>query len=264
MAVALLWPAAASDWLSAAESALPSVGPASREQPRQADATRTAGDCFENVVAIATTVDWEPVTLAADLRDTLGDLRWAFEVDDRIAQNPAEAVPDLVDDSIVTEQVPVGELERDPCFVSGPISSATVNIAPPEGAMPENVALKCLDEIANTPDPRMIGGWAAFEKHWAATGFCHRPLYFEEVNAERYGYTPGYSIQPFVSAGRFLATIPALPYLMVAHPPCECIYTLGHYRPGSCAPYRNHRLPGIVGAGVIEAAMVVGLVALIP
>ncbi len=92
----------------------------------------------------------------------------------------------------------------------------------------------------------------------------HRPLYFEEVNAERYGYTPGYCIQPLVSAGHFFATIPTLPYQMFAQPPCECIYTLGHYRPGSCAGYRPSRWPMHLGAGIAEAAVIVALVALIP
>lgn len=259
LAVALLWPAAASDRLSAAESEIPSVGPASREQPRQADATRTTG-----VVAIATTVDWEPVALVADWRDSLCQLQWAFESGDRLAQKQPDLSPEFADDTIVKEQVPVGKLERDSCYVSGPITNATVNIAPPEGKLPEDVALRCLDELTSNSDPRMVGGWAAFEEHWAATGFYHRPLYFEEINAERYGYTLGYSIQPFVSAGRFLATIPALPYLMVANPPCECVYSLGYYRPGSCAPRQCHRPAWCVGAGVVEAAVVVGLVALIP
>jgi hypothetical protein len=259
LAVALLWPAAASDRLSAAESTIPSVGPASREQPRQADATRTPG-----VAAINSKVTWEPLTLVADLRDSLNELQWPFESTDRLAQNGPALTPEPADENAASEEVPAGKPERNPCYVSGPISAASVNIAPPEGKLPENVALKCHDVIATTPDPRMVGAWSAFEEHWAATCFCHRPLYFEEINAERYGYTPGYCIQPFVSAGRFLATIPALPYLMVAHPPCECVYSLGYYRPGSCVPYRWHRPAACVGAGLFEAAVAVGLVVLIP
>lgn len=223
---------------------------------------RTNGD----VVTIATTVEWEPVRLAGtDVHDALGGLQWAFESDQSVAPNPADATPEPADEAIVDEQVPVGQLERDPCYVNRSITEVGVNIAPPEGKLPEDVALECHDQIASRRDPRWDHGWPGFVKHWAATCYCHAPLYFEEVNAERYGYTCcGYWAQPFLSGGRFLVTIPALPYLMVARPPCECVYSLGHYRPGSCAPYRWHRPACCVGAGVIEAAVAVGLVALIP
>ena len=68
--------------------------------------------------------------------------------------------------------------------------------------------------------------------------FCHRPLYFEEINLERYGYGCGWCLQPGASAAHFFGTVPALPYLMTVDCPHECIYTLGHYRPGSCPPWR--------------------------
>lgn len=219
--------------------------------------TRTAGD----VVAIATTVEWAPVVLVSDIREELNELQWAFEHPERVAQVPAPPESD----PIVDEQVPVGELERDPCYVSGPIVDVRVNIAPTEGALPENVAFECKDEIASTLDPRMIAGWSGYDKHWAATGFYHRPLYFQEINAERYGYTCGYCVQPLISGARFFGTIAALPYLMVAQPPCECVYSLGHYRPGTaCTPWQCHRPAARLGAGVAQALVVVGLIVLIP
>jgi hypothetical protein len=51
---------------------------------------------------------------------------------------------------------------------------------------------------------------------------------------------------------------------MVVHPPRECIYTLGYYRPGNRVPYRWKRPPWDSRAAAVEAATVVGLVFLIP
>ena len=92
---------------------------------------------------------------------------------------------------------------------------------------------------------------------------CHRPLYFEEIYLERHGYNFGCA-QPLVSAAHFFGRIPVLPYMMVVDRPCDCIYTLGHYRPGSCAPFRYHVAPLRAKAGLVEAGVVTGLVFLVP
>jgi len=152
----------------------------------------------------------------------------------------------------------------DACFVAQPLSNVGVNIALPEGNVPDDIAVQCAATAPANFDARLAHGWAMTEQHWSATGLVHRPLYFEEVNAERYGYTPSYAFQPLISAVRFSASTLALPYKMVVDPPRSCIYTLGNYRPGSCAPRRWHRLSLQVGAGVFEAAVIVGLVALVP
>jgi hypothetical protein len=101
---------------------------------------------------------------------------------------------------------------------------------------------------------------------WDAPLTCNNPLYFEETNLERHGYSPRYlrTIQPLVSGAEFFATIPTLPYQVVALPPSECIYTLGEYRPGSCVPYQINYPPWSPVGGVVEAGTAVGLVFLIP
>ena len=108
--------------------------------------------------------------------------------------------------------------------------------------------------------------WEPLGYCWESPALCHRPLYFEEVNLERYGYTSPRMrlLQPAVSGARFFATVPALPYLINARPPCECVYTLGHYRPGSCVPYRRHWPELRVLPTSVEAAAATGLVFLIP
>jgi hypothetical protein len=78
---------------------------------------------------------------------------------------------------------------------------------------------------------------------WTAAALCHKPLYFEDVQLERYGHMAGPWVQPFASAANFFCTFPILPYKMGLELPNECMYTLGYYRPGSCAPYLFDPLP---------------------
>lgn len=150
------------------------------------------------------------------------------------------------------------------CYQAPPLASMSTSIALPAGSLPTNVAHVCAAETPPTGDRRLYGGWACVEHHWSATCMHHRPLYFEEINAERYGYTVSYALQPVISAAKFFATIPALPYKMVVERPRDCIYTLGHYRPGSCVPRRCNRWPLNFGASAVETGVIAGLILLIP
>lgn len=99
---------------------------------------------------------------------------------------------------------------------------------------------------------------------WAASGVCHKPLYFEQVQLERYGHEIGPVLQPLVSAAHFFGSIPLLPYKMGIHPPNECQYALGYYRVGDCAPYMIQPIPWSLRGAAVEAGVVGGAVALIP
>ena len=107
-------------------------------------------------------------------------------------------------------------------------------------------------------------GWQPITFTWKASGLCHKPLYFEQAHVERYGHSTGPITQPLVSAGMFFLTVPILPYEMGLYPPCECIYTLGYYRPGSCAPYYLEPVPLSLRAGLIEAGAVLGAIYILP
>jgi len=100
--------------------------------------------------------------------------------------------------------------------------------------------------------------WCRTNFAWKATGLCHKPLYFEDVQLERYGHSWNPVLQPFMSAGHFFASVALLPYHMGINPPGECIYTLGYYRPGSCAPYMIEPFPISLRGAVFEAAAVTG------
>ena len=89
---------------------------------------------------------------------------------------------------------------------------------------------------------------------WKASGTCHKPLYFEDVQLERYGHSWNPIIQPFMSGAHFFISVPLLPYKMGLRPPNECVYTLGYYRPGNCAPYMFEPIPLSVRAAAAQAA----------
>lgn len=95
--------------------------------------------------------------------------------------------------------------------------------------------------------------WQPITFTWKASGLCHHPLYFEQVQVERYGHNLGPLAQPFASGAHFFLTVPIMPYKMGLTPPNECMYTLGYYRPGSCAPWILDPIPLSVRAGLMQA-----------
>ena len=170
---------------------------------------------------------------------------------------PSEEVKKPSDDAttnIATQQ----------CQPGRPISDLTTDIALPAGQLPTDIAAHCIEANPPAADPRTHGHWAWTSHHWAATGMHHKPLYFEEINAERYGYTASYFLQPLISAGRFYLTIPALPYKMAVECPRQCTYTLGQYRPGSCVPWRRQKWPLKATGAAAQVGVVAGLILLIP
>lgn len=124
---------------------------------------------------------------------------------------------------------------------------------------PENVAAKIFSqEPIEISDYGFHHDWAPMLAAWEAPAFYHRPLYFEEVNLERYGHKHRY-LQPVYSAAHFFGNALALPYKMGVNPPCERIYTLGHYRPGDCNPHDRHGLPfswrGVIYTGAFYSGI---------
>ena len=99
---------------------------------------------------------------------------------------------------------------------------------------------------------------------WAEPNYvCYERLYFEQPNAERWGWDLGF-IHPFVAAGWFFADVLVLPY-HAGTDPCrhyEC--SAGYCLPGDPAPYRLYP-PGLSATGFLaEAAFVTGLFLIFP
>ncbi len=137
-----------------------------------------------------------------------------------------------------------------------PISQITNDIAAPEGEFPNECTLG--------DEPFTGRNFQPICYSWAAPGLAINPLYFEEPALERYGHSCCPIIQPVISAGHFVLTIPALPWLMAIDPPNECQYVLGYYRPGECAPYVLDPIPFSVRAALVEGGVATALVFLIP
>ena len=114
-------------------------------------------------------------------------------------------------------------------------------------------------------DPELVPrNWVASTFTYQASGLCHKPLYFEEVQLERYGHTAGPIKQPILSTAHFFANIAVLPYKMGINPPMECQYALGYYRPGSCAPWHIPPIPFSVRGALTEAGVWIGGIYVIP
>jgi hypothetical protein len=106
--------------------------------------------------------------------------------------------------------------------------------------------------------------WLASSYQFHASALCHKPLYFEDVQLERYGHTAGPFRQPWISGAHFFLNIAALPYNMGINPPHECQYSLGYYRPGSCAPWMIQPIPLSLRGAAAQTGAVLGGVYLIP
>ena len=106
--------------------------------------------------------------------------------------------------------------------------------------------------------------WDETTYMWKASALCHKPLYFEDEALERYGHSWGPYLDPFVSGAHFFCKLPVLPYCMGVQPPNECVYALGHYRPGNCAPYMINPVPLSCRGGLFQAGAVVGAAAALP
>ena len=119
---------------------------------------------------------------------------------------------------------------------------------------------ECLLE-QTSPKPR---NWAMTTMTWKASNLCHTPLYFEDVNLERYGHTHGPILEPLVQSAHFFGNVLVLPYKMGVHSPHECQYPLGYYRPGNCAPWIRQPVPISAKGALTQAVTMTGLFWLVP
>ena len=141
-----------------------------------------------------------------------------------------------------------------------PIKDVKVTNAPPAGELPPDAAKDLLVE----KKPAAGRDWAETQFNWAPTELAHQPLYFDELALERYGQTVAPRLQPVISGAHFFGTFAILPYKMGLDRAHDCVYTLGHYRPGSCAPCVRQGLPFETDAALFEAGTWVALALLLP
>ncbi len=145
-----------------------------------------------------------------------------------------------------------------------PLTDEQIDTQLPEGLTPPDASEGLFDETRPAERVFRGGDFSYTDFHWAASNLRHRPLYFEDAMLERHGQTYGPYVQPIASGARFFLTVPILPYTMTVNPPYPATSTLGHFRVGSAAPILFQRPPLQCDAGVVEAAIWMGLILLIP
>jgi hypothetical protein len=126
----------------------------------------------------------------------------------------------------------------------------------------------CPAEGFECPDETPFVTSRAFGRHfapthfmWMASNLYHRPLYFEDVQLERYGQVKCNEwCQAAESLGKFGVQLAALPYQVALDYPWAKRYSLGYYRPGDCAPKLHYQVPLNCKAAVTATAFYTGIV----
>jgi len=185
--------------------------------------------------------------------------------------NDVNKVGDATDDKNSSDENKDGEKtedkitedqkDSDPSNGITPVQSAGLNIGVDRvniatktigtGLIPENIAANRAAPSTSLMDGQSRG-IVSQQVNWRPANVCHLPLYFEDAMLERHGHVRWGCAQPIVSGAKFLTTIPLLPYVTTLQPPCEPRYTLGHFRPGSCAPALKDHLPWDRWAATVE------------
>ena len=106
--------------------------------------------------------------------------------------------------------------------------------------------------------------WNVSMAGWTAAKFYTHPLYFEQINFERYETSTPAWTRPMVSYAQFLGTIPVLPYKMGANGPRDRIYTVGHYPYGQVPPSHSHWGKPSKRGVLLQGIATTGLIFFIP
>ena len=104
---------------------------------------------------------------------------------------------------------------------------------------------------------RSGNSWCPMYAVWQTPNLCYNPLYFEEVNLERFGArSPG---QSFISAAHFFSNVVTLPYAMGVQPPHCCYYSAGYGRPGNKYCYLMKRPVWSLRGATMQSLLITGL-----
>lgn len=151
-----------------------------------------------------------------------------------------------------------------------PIGQVSIDVRPKakgtSNAVPENLAHQALGDVPVVLAARsdeMLGETLIEKRIHRDHVFPYQPLYFEEVNLERYGRTCGV-LQPVVSGVRFFATIPSLPYAMTIQKPNQTYTFQWPFEAGWGAPKVRELQPLQWKPGIVQASAITGLLFVVP
>jgi hypothetical protein len=179
-------------------------------------------------------------------------------------QGPAAPpLPESIDTPAAAERsrFRYGDGEDDLDRFNRRLEDIPLDARPIEGTMPTPPA------IAEHPDrPR----WVDAEEGLPLTvvscspwTLCFRPLYYEEINLERYGRTAGL-VQPALSGAHFFGSVALMPYKFVVWPPRSCVCSNGFSRCTDCRPPGYRECVWSWTAAAVEAGVVAGIVLALP
>ncbi len=126
-------------------------------------------------------------------------------------------------------------------------------------------SLAAVSEFWRLPTICSVGNRGSVQRNWipqtftwTASNLCHKTLFFENVQLERYGHSHGPFTQPVQSVAHFFVSLATVPYQAAIHPANECQYALGYYRPGNCAPWLKDPIPISLDGARRQALLVTG------
>jgi hypothetical protein len=91
----------------------------------------------------------------------------------------------------------------------------------------------------------------------------YQPLYFQQINTERYGWELGV-FQPIISTAQFYGDVVLFPYKVAVDPPWHCDANRGYALPGDAEPLRFLTMPFSWRGVAAEAGAAVGGAAIFP
>ena len=205
------------------------------------------GNAFREALRDATIEDFDEDSTSGLDSDEQDEETQLFEYD-------KDRLPRVVDGRFVLPPLRASSVETEN-IGNGSIPESFRDLeSDPSRLLPESGAQRQLDSKP----------WNWSVSHFAAANTFSFPRYFEDRQLERHGHERFPVLTPITSGLRFAATVPLLPYLTTLSPPCQCEYTLGYYRSGSCAPVLHQQPPLDKRALVVEAAAVGAAIAILP
>lgn len=115
-------------------------------------------------------------------------------------------------------------------------------------------------EVKTTLQARQIPPQTAYVQ---PSFVVYNPLYFEDLNTERYGWEMG-ALQPLISTCHFYKDLIMLPYNSAVLPPWCCDANSGYYNVGEPVPYICYTPPWSWKGAIAEAGTFVGGAAIFP
>ncbi len=160
----------------------------------------------------------------------------------------------------------VGEYDRDlELFKKGELKdeNGKLKSEPPKPFKPQPVSEFVLPPAQFQPGVQVKAGYAPARAVLEPAYVVHRRMYFEERNSERYGWDLGFA-QPFVSAGYFFKDVLFWPAHLTSNLFERYDTSAGKCPPGSPVAYYLYPPNITLRGGLVETAVVIGTVMLLP